>query len=48
MYLHDEVKKQIQFIFVETIDDVLDASLEPKPNGRKHKKNPKTDDEAGN
>jgi ATP-dependent Lon protease len=29
--LPDEVRKALQFVFVETVDDVLSASLEPKP-----------------
>ena len=36
----DEIKKSMEFIFVETVDDVLNAALEPAPNSVRGKKIP--------
>ena len=36
----DEIKKSMEFIFVETVDDVLNAALEPAPNSVHGKKIP--------
>jgi ATP-dependent Lon protease len=36
----DEIKKSMEFILVETVDDVLNAALEPMPNLVREKKIP--------
>jgi ATP-dependent Lon protease len=37
----DEVKKSMKFVFVETVDEVLDAALEPIRKPKKTKATPK-------
>ena len=42
----DEIKKSMKFIFVETVDDVLNAALEPAPSPV-HKKETKKSSKKG-